>query len=161
MRRKPVDVYCSRSSWVSDYLWVPVPMLGHRVNPHYVVPTGYPLQKEPSPLSSHLKTRCLGESLLLNPLSHYLSAALAVLPFCGSARQTVKMDHLGPVIVNADGSLRRIANWPPGRPTLRVPPDPPFRPGKSGWGDAVGMLVLVTGGFFGAGGDGEWQLGLG
>eukprot|EP00913_Durusdinium_trenchii_P000697 g649.t1 len=25
--------------------------------------------------------------------------------------ETVKMDHLGPVIVNADGSLRRIANW--------------------------------------------------
>ena len=24
----------------------------------------------------------------------------------------VKMDHLGPVIVNEDGSMRRIANWP-------------------------------------------------
>lgn len=28
-----------------------------------------------------------------------------------STGATLKMDHLGPVVVNADGSLARIANW--------------------------------------------------
>ena len=32
-------------------------------------------------------------------------------PHCRRAGEKAALDHLGPLIVNADGSLRRIANW--------------------------------------------------
>jgi hypothetical protein len=67
-----------------------------------VKPDGEPATPSTTPNSNPKK-----ETLALPEIAHNSSTQLDM----SSGSATAKLDHLGPMVVNVDGSLSRISNW--------------------------------------------------
>lgn len=72
--------------------------------------TAYPnlkLDGEPTTTSTTSDSTSEKTPLALPELPHNPSTQLDI----SNGGTTIKLDHLGPMVVNVDGSLSRIANW--------------------------------------------------